>query len=644
MASKKDLLLLGLIVIVAAILRLFAYNDLPFTHDEFSSLFRTHFDNFSTLIEQGVKVDEHPAGMQVFLYYWNQIVPESEEWIKAPFILFGLLSVVLIYCLGRTWFTPAAGLYSAAFMAALQYPILHSQTARPYISGLFFILIFTLAWTHLVRKEKPHYAYYFLFILFGALSAYNHYFSMLMAGIIGITGFFVIERRFLKRYLLSSLAIVILFLPHLGIFFHQLSKGGVGTWLGAPSLTFPFDYIGYIFHFSPLLIGVIAGLLAYGIWERMKKSHWPEKAYQWISLTWFLAPMVIGFAYSHLVDPVLHYAVLIFSFPFLLLFIMSFQPEGGFIRKSVLTGVILATSTITLTWEREHYDLYYNSIYEEIPYEQDRYSSIYGDEVSSLIHTSKSITDFYLEREAWNDDFQMAGNIQHPYELDKHLDSLPTSHFFYGTIVDGDPTFLPVIREHYPFLKEQRKLAKGSTKLFSREAEPSINDTIFSASMDLEELQNDESWDNLRAEQVKDTAGLTYKFPSDQEFGPTFRIKGEAMGLKRFHRIEMSAKAFFPETLDELIMVINLAKEGKSRHWYGLPVSDYYGDEVPNNEWLKFHYATILRDGIKDPAPYTLEAYLWNPGENEFLLKNLDLVIRQDNELIYSLTEPFERR
>jgi hypothetical protein len=58
--------ILILIIIVAATLRLINYCELPFTHDEFSALFRLNFDSFSELIEKGVKIDGHPAGVQVY--------------------------------------------------------------------------------------------------------------------------------------------------------------------------------------------------------------------------------------------------------------------------------------------------------------------------------------------------------------------------------------------------------------------------------------------------------------------------------------------------------------------------------------------------------------------------------------------------
>ncbi|MEZ5195678.1 MAG: hypothetical protein R2764_04565 [Bacteroidales bacterium] len=64
-----DHLLLFLIVLAGVVLRFYNYANAPYSFDEFSALFRTRFDNFSDLIQYGVKTtDTHPAGVQLFMF------------------------------------------------------------------------------------------------------------------------------------------------------------------------------------------------------------------------------------------------------------------------------------------------------------------------------------------------------------------------------------------------------------------------------------------------------------------------------------------------------------------------------------------------------------------------------------------------
>ena len=74
MKLRSNQWILLLILAVSVVLRLFHFSEIPFTHDEFSALSRLDFDSFSALINKGVKIDAHPAGVQVFLYYWTKMV------------------------------------------------------------------------------------------------------------------------------------------------------------------------------------------------------------------------------------------------------------------------------------------------------------------------------------------------------------------------------------------------------------------------------------------------------------------------------------------------------------------------------------------------------------------------------------------
>ena len=74
------------IIGLGVFLRLFGIWDFSLTHDELSVIGRLHFDTFSELIEKGVKVDGHPAGIQVFLWLWIKIFGISELSLRLPFI------------------------------------------------------------------------------------------------------------------------------------------------------------------------------------------------------------------------------------------------------------------------------------------------------------------------------------------------------------------------------------------------------------------------------------------------------------------------------------------------------------------------------------------------------------------------------
>ncbi len=104
------------------------------------------------------------------------------------------------------------------------------------------------------------------YVLAGSLCTYNHHFSLLFAFIVGVTGLFFLNRSNRWRYLLANLAIIVLYLPHLPVFFTQFGMGGIGDWLQKPRYDFFFDYVKYIFHFSVFSYLLVLVLISLGLY------------------------------------------------------------------------------------------------------------------------------------------------------------------------------------------------------------------------------------------------------------------------------------------------------------------------------------------------------------------------------------------
>ena len=289
--------ILIIIIIIGALLRLYNYNIAPFTLDEFSALFRTNFDSFSELIDKGVKIDGHPAGIQVFLFYWVKLFGYSEWVVKLPFLAFGILSIYLIYLIAKDWFNETVGLVSAAFIASLHFSIIYSLIARPYISGLFFSLAMVYFWTKLIKHPSSHfYRNSILFVVFTSLCAYNHHFSLLFAGIVGVSGLFLIDRKFLVKYALCGVFVVLLYLPHIPVFIYQLNVGGVEEWLGKPKKEFFVDFVYYIFNFSIYVLFVTLGISIWGVFTSSVRNIDLKKSF--LVVVFFFLPIFMGYSYS----------------------------------------------------------------------------------------------------------------------------------------------------------------------------------------------------------------------------------------------------------------------------------------------------------------------------------------------------------
>ena len=352
-------LILAFIIVVGVGLRLYHLGDMPFMHDEFSALFRTRFDSFSEVINIGVKIgDTHPAGVQVFLWWYVHLVGENELLLKLPFLIMGVLSIPLTYNIGKEWFNKNVGLISAVFIATSQYSLTYSVIIRPYISGLFFSLAMVYFWTS-IYKGKTSFKNYLGYVLFSVLCAYNHHFSLLFAFLVGVTGLFLLDKKVLVKYVVAGIIIFLAYLPNIPILLFQLNKGGLDGWLSKPSMLFPLSYIQYVFHFSILnyllVLFVVFIALLYNWKARMS-------VFYKISLIWFSFPLVVGMYYSIFVNPVIQYSMLIFTFPFLLFSIFGLFPEK--ISKRVVVVIIVSlmiSSIYSLITVREHYRVLYQT-------------------------------------------------------------------------------------------------------------------------------------------------------------------------------------------------------------------------------------------------------------------------------------------
>lgn len=378
-----DYIILGVIVAVAAVLRLWRLGHVPFMHDEFSALSRTGFTNLHDFIEQGILTDSHPVGVQTFLLFWVKLFGWSEFWVKLPFALMGIASVYLIYWIGRQWFNSKVGLLSAAFFAVSQFTVFYSQLARPYSAGLFFVLLMAFFWYKIVFEiKKPKVGIYVGFALSAWACSLIQYFSIAQAGLIFLTGLFFLPKERRKAYWNSGLAAVALFAPTLPIFYQQLFvSGSIGGWLAAPKSTFFIDFIRYTMNYSSLFmftVGVI--IILPFILSHFDKRNRPLR---WAGIAWFVIIFAIAFAYSLLREPIIQHSTLIFSYPFLVIVAFSFFKNNTMTipQTIMVVAIILFVGISSLITTRKHYELMYEQGFDQIAVKMQEDQAKYGHQI-----------------------------------------------------------------------------------------------------------------------------------------------------------------------------------------------------------------------------------------------------------------------
>lgn len=628
-----------LILIVATILRFFNYFEIPFTHDEFSALFRLNFDSFSDLIEKGVKVDGHPAGIQVFEYYWTKLFGYQEWIVKLPFTLFGIASVYLIYLIGKKWFNETVGLLSAAFLATIQFTVMYSQIARPYISGMFFSLMMVYYWSHLMMNpNKKFYRNTILFIIFTSLCTYNHHFSLLFSIIVGLSGLFIIQKKYLLRYVISGLLVFVLYIPHLQIFFYQLNVGGVEGWLGKPQNDFLIEFICYLFNYSTLAIAITIIISLIGL-KNVKKNGINIK-FTLLALAWFILPFLIGFYYSRYVNAVLQFSVLIFSFPFLYFVLFGHLKEYSAKINLLLVSIILITNILTLICNRNHYDLFYNSIYKRILTD---YKQIKNDNNNSIfiIDSNEKILEYYIPKLQIDTSFiNYSESFQDSKALRSYLEKESENHdkLFLGCLSSIPSNVVPLIQDYFSNIEIQNNYFGGTVYLFNKDNYKDEN-VISNLDFDSEISDNWSNIDTINCISFSESNNICYTLESQCEWGPAFSIPLDDIVKNKNNFIDISISILAKEKFGDLILVGALESNGENIYWGGSKFEKFELSENVNIDWIKLHHSIKLSDINLKSDDIILKIYIWNRGKKNYTIDDFKIKIRKGNPVVYGLSQ-----
>lgn len=646
--DKEKLLLIG-ILLLALILRTYNFGELSLGNDELSVLARVQYDNFGELIEKGVKADVHPAGIQVFAYYWTNIFGESALALRFPFICCGLLGILGIYFLGKKWFGVNAALFSCLFMAATQYFIVLGVYARPYAVVLAASSWMVYCWHYMVfENPKPMHA---VGMVMGAsICLYFHYFSYLLLGIVLLSGLILLRNESAKRknYLLSLGAIFILYLPHLSIFFHHLKMGG-SEWMGKPGWEFIYQYFFYSIHFSGATALVILILAINFFVNAILKQGDNEAKFKFrlLALLFFLFPFVFGYLYSVLNAPVIHPNGLQASFPYLLLCFFSFIPQFDeevktYGMKVHIFYLLFLTLFLLqgLIFEREHYKIFYNRSAEFLVKEIEKSESVKAKETSHLLQVHHPYyADYYLREleakpEIRSYEIEQLGGVAECRNLFSQHTAEQISLAWLSKPLP--PDFIPLLREFYPALIKRENRFISESYLFAKKADTAIFPRLI-IKEDFEEVGSD--WgdivDFMQDSLVFEGKGAAFMGP-EQVYGPTLNLKVDAINLKPFEEIWIRLPFYALAEGDEVLLVIEGWKQSRPVLRKAVELSKYSTDQ---EGWNYVHmYARAQHLGLGEEGQ-RIRIYLWNPHKSSIYFDNLEFRVERGNPLLYGLVE-----
>lgn len=165
--------------------------------------------------------DFHPPLSYVLMHFWI-IFGTSEIWLRLLSVIFGILTIWVIYKFSTDVFNKKVGILSALFLSIAPYHIYYSQEARMYSEATFFAALSMYYFYKSIQKGK--FIDSLVYVLSSVALIYTHYdgFFLIFSQLVYIL---IFKRNLMIRFLKRVIFIIIIWLPWLPQFLLQLKNG-----------------------------------------------------------------------------------------------------------------------------------------------------------------------------------------------------------------------------------------------------------------------------------------------------------------------------------------------------------------------------------------------------------------------------------
>ena len=623
---KANKIAIIVILIIGTILRLYNLESFSLSNDELSIITGVkECNSFEALLAKAVKPNGHTAFLAIFIYFWGKLFGWSVIALRIPFVLFGALSIGTSYLIGKKWFNPNVGIAVAGLVACLEFSILNSQIVRPYSPGLLFYLLFVYSWSEFLFFNKSKSSLLTIITAFtGALAASIHYFCAISVGITGIVGLYFLNQTDWKNYLKLGILGVVLFSPNLAILFKQLEISGTVGWLGYSSPYFMLEHIYTIFNNSSVLL--LLCLTPFVIWilkAQIKKIN----KFQVISIAFFILPYLFLLTYELAVQPAIVSRYIYFSFPFLLIFLLSFIQKSGRLSKTI-TLLIVVFSLISTTVFNKTYSTFHYGEFKRIAQSHSLWEKEYGKENisgASLLISENYLNYYFDELELKNPTSITFINrtIRHQELLDC-VNKSNNNYFVFSWSNTQTPTDLyEIILRKYPHIEQQNIYYSSAITLFSKEK--SNTTTQFSSTLNY--IKPNETYWHLKKDNILaiDSTVIEH-MDKNILYSSTFETAIENLTFDKKDNYIVTSLDYKSDNNINPLLVLTITREDETILWRSANFKDYYS---PSNSIV--FLCSKFPSGIKSTD--VVKIFVWNNSEDDFTFNNFTVKIKKQSEI-----------
>ncbi|HIJ11388.1 TPA: hypothetical protein HA278_05000, partial [Candidatus Woesearchaeota archaeon] len=285
-----------------------------------------------TVIADVITTEGTPFGYHYFLRYWIGLFGTSELSVRLPSVFFSLLSLVMIFLIGREIRDAKTGLIAATLFAVSLIDVVYAQEARIFALYGFLSLLMTYSTVKLVHLKSHFFA--ILYIISTILAFYVNY---LAAPFVLLLTIYILWNNFsFRKWISLNFVIFVFCIPLFPIIQTQLATSMKGASARFVSIGLPLFLANlgtFIWLIPVLTIFFVASIF---LLQKKKITLFLQKTPQWFYGGFLL---IASFVLLYLIfnplptigmrNPITHSFALIrhslFFYPFLILFVSSIK-------------------------------------------------------------------------------------------------------------------------------------------------------------------------------------------------------------------------------------------------------------------------------------------------------------------------------
>lgn len=331
--DKRSTIVILVFILINLILKCYNLSEAPYYLDEATSIFMAQ-KPFAEIIKESLSYP-HPPLYTLILSGWIKIGGISELGTRLLSVLFSVLTIPLLFRLGKKFFNIQTALFVLIIFTASNQHMYYSHETRSYTLVCFLTVLSFYLYFKILQNRKIKTL--FIYFLTNTILIYIHIIPLLVLFVqfIGSLFYFRTNRKTVYLIVLAQFFSVVL----LGIWIlnNNWIGGGETVWLPKPNLDSVYMLFRAYFNTNlALFIGLFAVLLLI-----LRRNKTIDKKRFLILIFWGILPILMVFIGSHVYNPRFIPKYMLFATPGLY-FIIAYIISSLRFHYLVRIGLILA--------------------------------------------------------------------------------------------------------------------------------------------------------------------------------------------------------------------------------------------------------------------------------------------------------------